>query len=112
MAKFGYLFLNNGVWNGHRIISEDWVKKPTESYISLSNFRLSWADSYGYLWWLKTYHCNNQTYDSFKALGWGGQEIIIFPGLDMVVVFTGANYAVDPPCDEILIRYILPAVNH
>jgi len=107
LAKFGFLFLNNGVWNGNQIISEGWVKKSTETYINLN---LSWADSYGYLWWLKKYHANNKTYDSFFAEGWGGQKIAVFPGLKMVVVFTGANYVSDPPCDEILTRFILPAV--
>jgi CubicO group peptidase (beta-lactamase class C family) len=108
LAKFGYLFLNKGVWQGNRIISEEWVMKSLEKYISLN---LSWADSYGYLWWQKTYSYNNQTFDSFKAMGWGGQEIIIFPSLNMVVVFTGSNYVVNPPCDEIIVRYILPAVS-
>jgi CubicO group peptidase (beta-lactamase class C family) len=68
LAKFGYLFLNNGVWNGNRIISEGWVKKSTETYLNLN---LSWADSYGYLWWLKKYYANNETYQSFFAEGWG-----------------------------------------
>ncbi len=108
LAKFGYLFLNNGVWNGNRIISEEWIKKSIEAYISLPF--LSWANDYGYLWWLKTYTYNNQPIESFKAIGWGGQEIIIFPGLNMVVVFTGANYVADPPCDEIIARFVLPAV--
>ena len=111
LAKFGYLFLNNGVWRGNRIISEEWVTVSTEEYISLHDFHLSWADGYGYLWWLKTYHCQNQAIDSFKAMGWGGQEIIVFPSIRMVIVFTGANYVVDPPCDEMIIRYILPAVS-
>lgn len=107
LAKFGYLFLNNGVWNGTQIISEEWVEKSTKTYINLN---LSWADSYGYLWWLKKYYANNKVYESFFAEGWGGQKIAIFPGLKMVVIFTGANYVSDPPCDEILTRFILPAV--
>lgn len=108
MAKFGYLFLNNGVWNGTRIISEEWVRKSTEEYISLP--QLTWADGYGYLWWLQIFYSNNQAFETFRADGWGGQQIVVFPGLNMVVVFTGANYVNNPPCDEILTRFILPAV--
>jgi CubicO group peptidase (beta-lactamase class C family) len=108
MAKFGALFLNNGVWNGTRLISEDWVQKSIEEYISLP--WVSWADGYGYLWWLKTYHSADGEFESFFAEGWGGQKIVVFPGLDMVVAFTGANYMNTPPCDEILTLYILPAV--
>lgn len=107
LAKFGFLFLNNGVWKGRRILSEEWVKKSTEKHLSLN---LSWADSYGYLWWQKSYSYNNQVVESFKAMGWGGQEIIIFPSLDLVVVFTGSNYVSNPPCDEFVSFYILPAV--
>ena len=108
MAKFGALFLNNGVWKGTRLISEDWVQKSIEEYISLP--WISWTDGYGYLWWLKTYHSEDEEFESFFAEGWGGQKIVVFPGLDMVVVFTGANYMSTPPCDEILTLHILPAV--
>ena len=109
MAKFGYLFLENGVWNGTTIISQAWVQKSTEQYIALP--QLDWADGYGYLWWLQTYHANNGEFASFRADGWGGQQIIVLPGIDMVVVFTGANYVSNPPCQEILTRFILPAVD-
>lgn len=107
LAKFGFLFLNNGIWNGNQVISEEWVKKSTDKFIDLN---LSWADSYGYLWWLKKYSANNKTYQSFFAEGWGGQKIAVFPGSKMVVVFTGANYVSNPPCEEILTRFILPAL--
>ena len=84
------------------------MKKSRTEYISLSN--LSWEDSYGYLWWLKTYRINNQDFEALKAVERGGQEIIIFSSLNMVIVFTGSNYVADPPCDDIIIRNILPAV--
>ncbi len=110
LAKFGYLYLSDGTWEGRQIVSQEWVQKSIQPQISLSNWNLSWADDYGYLWWLKDYHVNNAVYSSYKALGWGGQEIMIFPDHDMVVVFTGANYMQNPPCDDILMRFILPAV--
>ncbi len=108
MAKFGFIFLNNGNWNRNQIVSANWINASTQEYISLPF--LNWADSYGYLWWKLNYYYNNQIVQSIKAIGWGGQEIIIFPQLNMVVVFTGGNYVVDPSCDEIVTRFILPAV--
>jgi CubicO group peptidase (beta-lactamase class C family) len=105
MAKFGYLFLNRGVWNGERIISEEWVEESTKKHVSPS-----WADGYGYQWWLKTYRSDSISVDSFYAAGWGGQRIIVFPSLDLVLVFTGGNYVGQEPVDEIVVRYILPAV--
>ena len=105
MAKFGYLFLNRGVWKGERVISEAWIEESTKGHVSPS-----WADGYGYQWWLKTYRSGSTSVDSFYAAGWGGQRIIVFPSLDMVLVFTGGNYVGQEPVDEIIVRYILPAV--
>jgi CubicO group peptidase (beta-lactamase class C family) len=106
MAKFGQLFLNEGKWNGAQIISKEWVEQSTQYRI---NPMVSWADGYGYLWWLRNLRVNNKTIRSFKAIGWGGQEIFVLRDLAMVVVFTGANYVSNVPCDEIMQRYILPA---
>ena len=108
LAKFGYLFLNNGVWQGNQIISEKWVNESTQAHLHLPT--LGWADAYGYLWWHKNYSHNGQVFTSIKAMGWGGQEIILIKSLNLVVVFTGANYVTDPPCDEIVEQFILPAI--
>ncbi len=43
--------------------------------------------------------------------GGGGQEILVFPSLEMVVVFTGGYYVNAEPTGEILTRYILHAIN-
>lgn len=106
MAKFGQLFLNEGKWNGSQVVSKEWVMLSTQHHIGPP---VSWADGYGYLWWLKNLRVNNRTVSSFKAMGWGGQEIFVLKELAMVVVFTGANYVGNVPCDEIMERYILPA---
>ena len=47
----------------------------------------------------------------YHALGWGGQEIIILPELNTVVVFTGGNYISNVKVFEILEKYILPAIS-
>jgi len=107
MAKFGQLFLNGGEWNGDRILSGEWVERSTQNRI---NPGVNWANGYGYLWWLRNLQANGMTYPSFKAIGWGGQEIFVFEDLDMVVVFTGANYVIPVPCDEIVQRYVLPSM--
>jgi CubicO group peptidase (beta-lactamase class C family) len=108
MAKFGYLFLNGGIWRGERIVSQKWIEESTRGHISFPGG--SWAAGYGYQWWLKTYHLNSTSVDSFYASGRGGQRISVFPSLDMVVVFTGGNYVGEEPVDDIIARFILPAV--
>jgi CubicO group peptidase (beta-lactamase class C family) len=105
MAKFGYLYLNNGMWNGRQIISKEWIENSTKARLSIDSH---W--DYGYQWWLRTFHANSRAYESFAARGWGGQYIFVFPSLEMVVVFTGGNYSTPEPVDEILTRFILPAV--
>jgi CubicO group peptidase (beta-lactamase class C family)/penicillin V acylase-like amidase (Ntn superfamily) len=106
MAKFGYLFLNSGVWNDEQIVSQEWVETSTEERTSTP-----WGAGYGYQWWQRTYRYGSTSVDSFYAAGWGGQRIIVFPSLDMVLVFTGWNYVGEEPVDEIVTQYILPAVH-
>ena len=79
MAKFGLLYLNNGRWNGNQIISEKWVKESTLAYIKSDRP----CNDYGYQWWI--WRCGTK---SFRALGYGGQLIIVVKELDMVIVFT------------------------
>ena len=86
MAKFGYLFLNRGKWNGQTIISEDWVIKSIKDYEKGINDRYS----YGYHWWLTFV----DGHPSFLASGFGGQIIGIVPSLDLVVVL---KYEADNP---------------
>ena len=108
MAKIGYLHLKKGIWKGTRIISEEWINNSVQNHIIPP---VNWAYGYGYLWWLKRYNSSSHLYYSFNAEGWGGQQIIVIPSEDMVVVFTGANYVSNTPNDEIMSSYILPAVN-
>lgn len=108
MAKIGYLYLKKGIWNGTRIISEEWVNSSTQNHITPP---VSWAYGYGYLWWLRRYFSGSRFYYTINAEGWGGQEIIIIPSENMVVVFTGANYVSYEPNDEIMNSYILRALN-
>lgn len=110
MAKFGQLFLDGGVWDGKRIISEEWVLRSTSQHVT---FEEAWnADGYGYQWWIYDYYVQGrQEYvHSYSARGWGGQNIIVLPELNTVIVFTGGNYTVSPPTHYIVREFILPAI--
>jgi CubicO group peptidase (beta-lactamase class C family) len=108
MAKIGLLILQKGVWEGERILSEEWVNESTQMFISLP--WLSWADGYGYQWWIKYYFSGISYIPVYFASGWGGQSIRIFPTLNIVAVFTGSNYASAHPIDYLISEYILPSV--
>jgi CubicO group peptidase (beta-lactamase class C family) len=105
LAKFGSLYLHGGVWNGQRIVSQEWVDASVHHHATPRG-----GGGYGYQWWLRTYDAGATDVDAFHAAGWGGQRIVVLPEMDMVVVFTGGNYVDDDPADEIITRYILPAV--
>lgn len=115
MAKMGYLYLKGGMWNGKRILSEGWIQQSTEAYIDVPNSYMAehWGDRYGYHWWLRTFQTDSGKVNALLRSGWGGQAIYVFPDLDLVVVFTGGNYAADnymQRINEIVSRQILPSV--
>jgi CubicO group peptidase (beta-lactamase class C family) len=85
MAKLGYLYLKGGVWQDERIVSEVWVRESLKRRANAP-----WGDGYSYQWWIKDYNLGAKSFETFAAYGWGGQRIIVFPELDMVVVFTEA----------------------
>jgi CubicO group peptidase (beta-lactamase class C family) len=113
MTKIGVTFLNNGVWNGERIISEEWVEKSATPYSGNHGINVPGTDSrgvgYSYSWWTKEY--SDKGINLFYAGGWGGQRIMVFPELNTVVVFTGGNYTSKVKTFDILEKYILPALN-
>ncbi|MCW8878005.1 MAG: beta-lactamase family protein [Kangiellaceae bacterium] len=88
MIKFGQLYLDDGVWNGQRIISESWVNQSTQLRVQLSE-----TGGYGYQWWMTQFDVNGQSYATYYANGFGGQYIFVFPELDLVVGLTGRAYA-------------------
>ena len=105
MAKLGYLYLNDGIWNGEQILSKEWIEKSISEYISVNEI---WQ--YGYKWWIRSYSVEGNDYWSFSARGWGGQSIVCFPSLELVIVLTGGNYANYEPNDDIISQYILPSL--
>ena len=114
MMKFGIAYLNDGVYKGQRIVSSDWVKKSRESYNQ--NYPInpplndSGKNGYGYSWWTDEMSGGGISTDLFRASGWGGQQVNVFPGLDMVIVFTGGNYVVKSHYEKIIKRFVLPAI--
>lgn len=92
MAKIGLLCLNQGEYNGTRVLSQQWLNESTTAFVSLSS-----SFSYGYQWWLLPLEGvaghTPQSNDIIIAWGWGDQFIFIIPYLDMVVVSTAGNYS-------------------
>lgn len=94
-AKFGLLYLNRGLWNGKRLISEKWIQQsvtPEKEFLKLKDFYSEgWDIGYGYQWWVP-----GGTAGEFTALGIYGQYIYVNPTREIVIVKTSA----DPSFDE------------
>ena len=82
MAQIGLLVLNNGVYNGIRVISKNYLDEMAKSYVSL-DYKFGNQD-YGYLWWLP--HRNS---DVIAAIGDGGNVIYVNKIHNVVVAVTG-----------------------
>lgn len=98
MAKIGLLYLDNGKWQCEQLIDPEWVRDSTLVHSYPSNLI-----GYGYQWWIRPQ-------GDYYALGWGGQQIRVFPEKDMVVVFTAGSSGNDILHDELIDDFILPAV--
>jgi CubicO group peptidase (beta-lactamase class C family) len=84
MAKFGWLYSQNGVWDDDTIVPSWWVQASHQPYSTFSDGR-----AYGYQWWLApvTDDQGNPLFMPY-ALGYGGQHIIVPPIHDIVIVVT------------------------
>jgi CubicO group peptidase (beta-lactamase class C family) len=80
-AKIGYLWLNNGMWEGSQIVSAAWVQD------SVTAQSRSGGDDYGYGWWVSD--------EGYYASGRGGQKIVVLPSLNLIVVMTGGGFESD-----------------
>lgn len=103
MAKLGFLYLNQGQWDGQPVVPADWVLTSTASHSDLGDKK-----EYGYLWW------TDPGKKWYAALGRAGQHIFVYPAENLVVVSTAdlpyTNDADLLPIQELLDRFILPAI--
>ena len=88
LARFGLLYLNGGVWNGERIISEDWIefsRTPAPATAGRGNM-------YGGQWWLVPDARTDVPGDAYTTAGNRGQFVIVVPSHDLVIVRRGLDY--------------------
>lgn len=106
MAKIGYLYLNGGVWDNQQIISKEWIVNATKAHVDFGDNKGYYGTQeegygYGYQWWTMT--------EYFSAIGAGGQQILVVPQENLVIVFTGGG-GVTNSIKEAVSSYILPSV--
>ena len=99
MARFGYLFLNHGKWEGQQLVSAQWVANATRKHLPATLM-----PGYGYQWWV-------MSPERYAAVGYRGQRIFVLKDKNMVVVLTGRLKDKDVLLPiGILNGFIIPAV--
>ncbi|HVO72949.1 MAG TPA: serine hydrolase, partial [Ignavibacteriaceae bacterium] len=105
MLKFGLLYLNQGKWKNKQLIPIDWINSSTKKIFNTD------SRSYGWHWWIKNYSINHKLFETFYAMGYGEQAIIIVPKESLIVVITAGNYLqLEHRPFEIMAKFILPAI--
>jgi len=105
--KLGQLMLNDGTWNGRRILSEAYTKKSISTIYRMND------KGYGYGWWSIQYPYKDRQVTAFFAAGNGGQIVMGIPELDLLIAFYAGNYS-HPTLfriqEQFVPEHILPAV--
>lgn len=84
MAKFGWLYAQNGAWEGNSIVPSSWIQASFQQHNTFPDGR-----AYGYQWWMAPITDGDGNSISLPyALGWGGQHIFVSQDFNMVIVVT------------------------
>jgi CubicO group peptidase (beta-lactamase class C family) len=100
MVKIGYLYLNEGMWDGSQIIPKEWVVESTRKQIEVIDSEHWLSDCYGYQWWILSVN----GHPAYTAWGSAGQHICVIPNLDMVIAITGVS-------EDLFIKKYLQIIN-
>lgn len=103
IAKFGQLYLQNGVWNGVRILPEAWIQAATSKQVSNGDDEHSdWSQGYGYQFW----RCRH---DSYRGDGAFGQFCIVMPKQNVVIAMTAGLMEMQDVL-ELVWKHLLPGM--
>ena len=97
-ARIGFLWLHDGQWDGQQIVSRQWVRASSQRQIDTGP---AYGEDYGYGWWI----ARPDEAPTFSAEGRGGQQVLVYPAMNMVLVLTGSGFGLDD-VDEYLIAAI------
>jgi hypothetical protein len=121
--KLGQTFLDGGVWDGHRVVTQSWVVDSVAPHARISPattglegdaFRnVYWETDEGYAWHRLDVQAGEHRYPAYLANGNGGQLLLVVPQFDLAVMFTAGNYQQglwNRERDDIVGGMIIPAL--
>ncbi len=105
IARFGQMYLQKGLWNGSRILPEDWIIEATSFQIDNAgtSTNIDWQQGYGYQFW----RCRHNAYRGDGAFG---QYCIVMPEQDAVLAITSAVTDMQSVLDAVW-DHLLPALS-
>jgi uncharacterized protein (TIGR03437 family) len=103
LAKFGLLYLRDGVWDGRQLVPAAWVRVSTGPRI---RHNTGDDDFYGYLWWMD----NRRGFFMPRASGMGSQYVFLSRELKLVVVTTADYTGVGGDVMAAVNQYVIPSV--
>ncbi|MET3452845.1 serine hydrolase [Curtobacterium sp. 1544] len=103
IAALGQLYLQRGVWNGERILDDDWVAAATTTQVANPDEgNPDWSQGYGFQFWMARH--------GFRGDGAYGQFCVVLPELDVVLALTGQSLDMQAVLDAAW-QHLLPAVD-
>ncbi|MCL6603717.1 MAG: beta-lactamase family protein [Paenibacillus sp.] len=103
IAKFGQLYLQKGIWDNQRILTEDWINEATSKQISNGDGGESeWSQGYGYQFW-------NCRHGAYRGDGAFGQFCMVLPEQDVVIAITSGTNDMQGVMNAVW-EHLLPAM--
>ena len=106
LLKIGQLFLDHGRWEGRQVVSREWVAEATKQQVEVD----SSGEGYGYQWWTGELDGDR----SYRAVGYGGELIVVVPTRELVVVaateFRQGDVTSQGIAEEVLLAILEDAV--
>lgn len=94
LARVGLLYLQDGRWNGKRLLPEGWVAAATARQVEdVAPANPNWNWGYGYQWW----RLDASGLDVWAGLGFGGQYLVVIPERGLVGVANSWNVLDERP---------------
>jgi CubicO group peptidase (beta-lactamase class C family) len=104
IARFGQLYLQNGMWDGQRILTPEWIAEATSAHSDNSNTQTKpdWTMGYGYQFWRCRHNC-------YRGDGAFGQYCVVMAEQDAVLAIIGGLQDMQIVLDKVW-EHLLPAM--
>ena len=113
LAKFGLLYMNDGKWGNTQVLDTDWVKQSLSAQVLRPSESPKIVRGYGFQFWTDPFIQTRYKTNIPFANGNGGQVIVFWRSMDILLVFTGGNYNRNDRARDVyeaFTNYIVPSV--